>query len=44
MPEAEALLLTRYVIEDSGDGYFLEDMDTSQFASIVRSILTKLIG
>lgn len=42
--ESEALLLARYTIEDAGDGFFLEDMDTSQSATIIRSILTKLIG
>lgn len=40
----KALLLARYTIEDAGDGYFLEDMDTSQSVSIIRSILGKLIG
>jgi hypothetical protein len=42
--EQEALLIARYTIEDAGDGYFLEDMDTAQSASIIKSILTKLIG
>ena len=38
------MLLARYMIEDAGDGCFLEEMDTSQAASIIRSILAKLIG
>lgn len=42
--QEEALLLARYMIEDAGDGYFLEDMDTSQTASVIRSILGKLVG
>lgn len=42
--EHEALLLARYMIEDAGDGLFLEDMDTAQTASIIRSILGKLVG
>lgn len=42
--EDEALLLARYVVEDSGEGFFLEDMDTCQNACIIKSILTKLIG
>jgi hypothetical protein len=40
----EALLLARYVVEDSGEGFFLEDMDTSQNAFIIKSILIKVIG
>lgn len=36
--------MARYMIEDAGDGYFLEDMDTSQTASVIRSILGKLVG
>jgi hypothetical protein len=42
--EEEALLVARYAVEDTGDGYFLEDMDTTQSISIIRSILSKLIG
>lgn len=42
--EEEALLLARYVVEDSGEGFFLEDMETCQSACIIRSILAKLIG
>jgi hypothetical protein len=40
----EALLVARYAVEDPGDGYLLEDMDTSQSAFIIKSVLGKLIG
>ena len=42
--EEEALLLARYVVEDSGEGFFLEDMETCQSACIIKSILGKIIG
>lgn len=42
--EDEALLLARYVVEDSGEGFFLEDMETSQNSCIIKSILIKIIG
>ena len=38
------MLIARYVVEDTGDGYFLEDMDTAQNGNIIKSILGKLIG
>jgi len=37
-------LLARYCIEDAGEGYFKEDMDTSEAVPIIRSVLSKLIG
>ena len=40
----QALLLARYVVEDTGEGLFLQDMDTSQSGCIIRSILGKVIG
>lgn len=37
-------MVARYVVEDAGDGYFLEDMDSSQSACIIKCILSKLLG
>lgn len=37
-------MLARYVVEDSDTGLMLEDMNTSQDAPIIKSILCKLIG
>ena len=31
-------------MEDSGDGYFLEDMDASQSASVIKSSVGGLVG
>ena len=42
--QSQAILIARYTVEDAGDGFFLEDMDTSQSVHIIRSILTKLVG
>jgi hypothetical protein len=36
--------MARYVIEDSGDGLFLEDVDTKQSCLIIKSIFCKLLG
>ena len=36
--------MARYAVEDAGDGYFLEDMDTAQSVAVIKSVLTKLIG
>jgi hypothetical protein len=37
-------MMARYTVEDAGDGFFLEDMDTSQSVHIIRSILAKIVG
>ena len=42
--QEEALLVARYAVEDSGDGLFLEDMETSQRTSIIKSVLGRLVG
>jgi hypothetical protein len=36
--------MARYAIEDNDIGLMLEDLDTSQDAPIIKSILNKLIG
>ena len=41
--QEEALLVARYAVEDSGDGLFLEDMETSQRTSIIKSVLGRLV-
>lgn len=40
----ERKLIARYVVEDNGPGFMLEDLYTRQSSPIIKSVLGNIIG